>query len=181
VAAAAAATAWAKSRESHPEQLAALREEQGQGIYDLDAVPAAAGVGLLLPPWVATTEDGQTIDSTTLAGEPYLVSLWASWCLPCLKELPELSEEVLAAEGDMRVLAISVDDREGAWRRRLRQSDWDGLKHGWNPTLLGVFGIDGLPTSFIVDSQGRVVHIERGYADGGAADLVQRLQKEQGE
>jgi thiol-disulfide isomerase/thioredoxin len=64
--------------------------------------------------------DGGDFDLSKFKGTPVLVNLWASWCAPCIKELPTLQqlEQAAGQEGKLGIIAVSQDTR----RRRARSS-----------------------------------------------------------
>lgn len=103
---------------------------------------------------------------TTLAslrGKPALINFWASWCEPCRKEAPELErfERTLGDRG--RLVGVDYTDRADAAREFVR-------KYGWTFPILsdpdGVYGaryrFSGLPTTVVLDPQGRIVETLRG-------------------
>jgi thiol-disulfide isomerase/thioredoxin len=105
-------------------------------------------------------------------GKVVLVDVWATWCPPCRAALPEVAE-LQKAEGDSYVvLPISVD--QGGWgdvKPFLAQNPQLGLQ-AYLPDggrALAPFGeIRGIPTTLIVDRQGRLVRRWSGYGQGMA-------------
>ena len=105
-------------------------------------------------------------------GKVVLVDVWATWCPPCRKSLPEVAELQGAGGGSYVVLPISVD--RGGWadvrpflagNPQLRLTAYlpDGAK------ALDAFGeISGIPTTLIIDRQGRLVQRWSGYGEGMA-------------
>ncbi len=56
-----------------------------------------------------TDPEGRELNTGALQGEPVLVNLWATWCAPCVKEMPLLDELAAQYDGRMRVLTVSQD------------------------------------------------------------------------
>lgn len=112
--------------------------------------------------------EGGSFGLGDFAGKMVLVNLWATWCAPCVKEMPAL-ERLQARLGDrLTVIAIS-QDRGGA-----KAVDPFVAKLGLKAVKVyldpksGVgraFKVEGLPTSFLIDREGRMV----GRVDGEAA------------
>ena len=84
-----------------------------------EAVAAPAGslagkidrsqVGDLLPAVALTDPDGKTLNTGALSGKPVLLNLWATWCAPCVEEMPTLDALAGAYEGKVRVITASQD------------------------------------------------------------------------
>ncbi len=105
-------------------------------------------------------------------GKVVLVDVWATWCPPCRKALPEVAELQKAGGDRYVVLPISVD--RGGWgdvRPFLVQNPQLGLT-AFLPDgakALEAFGeIRGIPTTLIIDRQGRLVQRWSGYGEGMA-------------
>lgn len=114
-----------------------------------------------------------------LAGQWTIVNLWATWCAPCVLELPSLQKlsENYAGRG-LRVIAISLDDapNAGELEAGIAQA---GLKdvaiaRNWDDKGEVSDGLwpKGLPSTYIVDPQGRVVASFLGDADWVSADAL---------
>src|ERR1041384_4560549 len=69
--------------------------------------PASVVVGSQAPTFALTSLDGATIDSSSLKGTPVVLNFWATWCQPCMTEIPELKQ--LAANSKVKVVGIALD------------------------------------------------------------------------
>ena len=121
------------------------------------------------PPIVAQGPNGETVRLADLKGQVVVVNLWASWCAPCIKEMPSLAKLQNAYAGkSVKVLAISLDKG---------QPDIDKAKafiadkqpllfyHGEYSLAFAVDPpTEGLPTTILYDRTGR----ERARLSGGA-------------
>lgn len=113
-------------------------------------------------------------------GRVVLVNLWATWCLPCRKEMPELAElqERLGSE-DFEVVAISLD-RQGAEVARpfLEEVGAEALKLYLDPTtgVLAGFRAVGLPATMLIDRQGREIGRMFGPADWASPEALRLIE-----
>jgi thiol-disulfide isomerase/thioredoxin len=114
-----------------------------------------------------TDADGKPMTLADFEGKPVLVNFWATWCQPCLKEMPSLDRLQAALDGRLAVAAVS-EDRGGAKRvgQFVDAMALTKLKIYLDPKgdLGHAFNVRGLPTSIVIDAKGRVV----GQVEGGA-------------
>lgn len=125
---------------------------------------------------------GQTVTLADFRGKVLLLNLWATWCVPCVREMPALDRlQAKFGKEDFVVLPISLD-REGrpvveAFYQRF------GIRHlgmYLDPDLSieVAFPIDVLPANFLFDREGRVTGYVRSYIDWEAPEaeaLILRL------
>ena len=116
--------------------------------------------GELMPAVTVADPDGETLNTGALQGQPVLVNLWATWCAPCVEEMPLLDELAGDYEGRLRVLTVS-QDFQGAARVEpfFAQRDFANLEPWLDPeTALGfALGDAALPTTVLYDSTGQEV------------------------
>ena len=111
--------------------------------------------------------EGATLTLADYAGRGLVVNLWATWCAPCVAEMPELQSlaRLLAGEGIL-VLPLSSDRGGAAVVRRFYESHRiEALPILLDPkgAAARAWGVRGLPTTLIIDRQGR----EQGRVEGG--------------
>jgi len=129
-------------------------------------VPVAAsaspprGTGAIAPeafqllPSLVVVRDGKPLELAGPRTKPTLLHLWATWCGPCRDELPAIL--AFGNGGDVEVVALSVDDEWPAVER------YFGGKIpavvAWDPKIVvePALGVRSLPTTFLVDTAGRV-------------------------
>lgn len=103
---------------------------------------------------------GKAVSLKQFAGKPTLVNLWASWCAPCVKELPTLDNVARANAGRLNVVAISQDDAPHASVVAfLEKHGIRSLESYQDPkmALSGALGAEVLPTSVLYDANGKEV------------------------
>jgi cytochrome c biogenesis protein CcmG/thiol:disulfide interchange protein DsbE len=98
-------------------------------------------------------------DLAALRGKPALVDFFASWCGPCAEEAPTLRKLSVALGDKATVVAIDWDDAEGPARAFVRKNGWTFPVLSDASGAVGEsYGVDtGLPTSFVLDPEGRIV------------------------
>ncbi len=129
---------------------------------------------LLDPPVPAPLEtfaalDGAAVRLADFKGRVVVLNFWATWCAPCIREMPSLDRlQAALKDRDLSVLAVSID-RGGAkvivpFAERLRLEHL-GLYHDDKGALFQAFGVTGLPTTFLIDRQGGTVGAYPGAAE----------------
>jgi thiol-disulfide isomerase/thioredoxin len=127
------------------------------------------------PPVAFTDADGKTLSLRDFAGKLVLVNLWATWCAPCRREMPSL-ERLQTRLGDkLTILAIS-EDRGGskAVAPFIANLGLKVVKTYLDPeSAVGhAFKVDGLPTSVLIDRQGRVLGRVEGEAEWDSPKML---------
>lgn len=128
------------------------------------------------PSWTLTTLDGQTLSSDELAGRPYVVNFWASWCIPaCVDEHPVLAAAHQRYGEDLAIVGVLYQDKPDDARAFLARYGDAGYPHLVDPEgrLAIDFGVTGPPETFFVDADGLVRHRQFGpLTDDRMADLL---------
>jgi thiol-disulfide isomerase/thioredoxin len=150
--------------------------------------PAASGIGEFTPlaaplpaPEVAfTTRDGEPVSLAEFKGRTVLVNLWATWCVPCIREMPSLDRLQAKLGSELAILAIS-QDRGGAKLVEpfLQKLDLKALTTYLDPKggVGQAFGARGLPTSVLIDREGRMVGRLEGAAEWDSPAMTALLRK----
>lgn len=116
-------------------------------------------VGEAAPPIDGTTIHGDAFTLTDLDGQWVLVNYFATWCVPCQREHPDLVEfdRRHEAAGDARVVSVVFDDDPGAVRRFFAREggDWPVVTDDGRIAL--DYGVAGIPESYLIDPDGVVV------------------------
>lgn len=126
-----------------------------------------------------TTLAGKPVSLSDFKGEPLVVNLWATWCQPCLAEMPSLDQFQQRNGGRIQVLAVS-EDQTGASKVQpfIARMNLKALAIYLDPdgALLQAVGARGLPTTIVIDAQGRMVGKIEGASDWNSPQIAQMLQ-----
>jgi len=114
-----------------------------------------------------TKIDGTEFKIAELKGQVVLIDFWATWCGPCLAELPNVMEQYeLYHDKGFEVVGISLDEDRAALDEFLAEKNlpWIQLHQndgsGWGNENAARYAIQGIPACFLVDQEGNVVSLE---------------------
>jgi thiol-disulfide isomerase/thioredoxin len=106
-----------------------------------------------------TATDGKEVDLANLRGKVVLVDFWASWCGPCMGEMPNVvSTYKKLHEKGFEIVGISLDQDKGAMEAALQKQGmtwsqyFDGA--GWENKISKSFGINSIPAAWLIDKKG---------------------------
>ena len=116
-------------------------------------------VGDAAPDFSITADSGRTITNTNFGGKLLVLNFWATWCPPCIEELPSLNEfQQRYANAGVVVLGISVDTDEKAYRSFLARARVSFLTaRDPDKKINAEYGTLKFPETYIIDSSGKVV------------------------
>lgn len=127
-----------------------------------------------LPELVVHGLDGTTTPLSAFRGRVVLLNIWATWCPPCVRELPALNRlQKRLGSDDFTVLAISIDEGGAPVAAPFfEELGIDALTLYADPgkTLGTALPIDVLPASYMIDRDGRVLSFLRSYVDWDSAE-----------
>jgi thiol-disulfide isomerase/thioredoxin len=123
-------------------------------------------------------EGGGRIDLGALKGKVVLVDIWASWCAPCMEEMPLLDEMAgrLKQKG-VQIIAVSVDeDKESAQTFLGSRPSWSlTVAHDPKGKLPEALQPGKMPSSYVVDAEGIIRYVNEGFERGDLKVLEKRL------
>ena len=131
------------------------------------------------PPYVGVTLDGSPILLSEHPGKAVVVSFWATWCAPCLNELPILNNiQTVAGKEKVQVIAVNTESRD-VFRRVSRALKRLDLQLAYDPDKKGqnAYGVHGIPHMIIIGRDGKVVSIHSGYSEESLDSIVASINR----
>jgi thiol-disulfide isomerase/thioredoxin len=137
-----------------------------------------------VPPIEVKTMDGNAFNMSSLSndGNPIIITFWATWCKPCLKEHDAINDvyEDWVDETGVKLYAVSIDNARSS-RQVLplvngRSWEFDVLLDE-NGDLKRALGVNIPPHTFIVDGTGNIVWQHIGYLEGDEMEYIEVVEK----
>ena len=128
--------------------------------------------------------DGEAVNITELHndGKPFVMTFWATWCAPCVKEHNALSEvyQDWQEETGVKIFAVTIDDSRSTPRIKpfVEGKGWEfDVLLDVNKDLARAMNVSNPPHTFLFDGNGKVVYQHTGYVDGAEEELYEEILK----
>jgi peroxiredoxin len=139
------------------------------------AEAAPLKIGDPTPAFNLQTLDGKTVSIASLKGKVVLLDFWATWCGPCRSALPELKELRQKNTGKpLVVISVSADENRKALEDFVSANGMTWMQ-AWDAkgqVIGGVFGVHNLPSYVVIDADGRIAYMMRGWAPMSTSALL---------
>ena len=127
---------------------------------------------------------GNQIDASTLSndGKPMVISFWATWCKPCVRELNTINDEYIdwQEETGVKIVAVSIDDTRLSSKVRpfITGQGWEyDVYLDENSELRRALNVNNIPHTFLLNGQGEIVWQHNGYIPGDEDHLYELITK----
>jgi peroxiredoxin len=149
------------------------------GVWVMLAMPVSAALpapGSEPPDFTLASSTGRNVRLKELRGQVVLINFWATWCGPCRQEMPLLNRlhERYHKTG-FALLGVNIDDKSASAEIMARKLDVRfPLLFDTNKRVSRLYDVDAMPSTLIVDRDGKVRYVHRGFVPG-----VERKYEEQ--
>jgi len=119
--------------------------------------------GQVLDDFEFSTIDGDRFKTKDLIGKPTYIDVWATWCGPCIGEIPALKELEKEYGDQIQFLSISVDTKKQKpiWKKMVEEKELEGIQviadNAWKSDFVKAYKIMGIPRFMLIDSNGIIV------------------------
>lgn len=120
--------------------------------------------------------NGIDVQWPEVAPKPVIVNVWATWCAPCIRELPSLLD--MAEQGNFSLLTISVNANGGVVREFLQEQNLGDLPVVLDPNGVSInekIGLRGVPVTYIVDKNYVIKGVEMGEREWDHDKMTQKI------
>jgi thiol-disulfide isomerase/thioredoxin len=170
------AAAWLAKAEKHLKDFPA--EKMNKVVEGkMASIKAAADLKTKPLEMKFTAVDGREVDVSKLQGKVVLIDFWATWCGPCVAELPNVLKayKELHPKG-FEIVGISLDGDKAELEAFVKEKGMEWPQYfdgkGWKNEIAGKYGIQSIPTMWLLNKKGMVVSTD---ARGGLEEQVAKL------
>jgi peroxiredoxin len=120
-------------------------------------------VGKIAPDFTFTAPDGKTMKLSDYRGKPVALHFWATWCGPCIKELPLISELTVSRSRDLTVLAVNCAETDQDVSRFLSRGKYNlNVVMDKDGGISRLYDITAIPQTIMIDAKGFIRSIQIG-------------------
>lgn len=119
--------------------------------------------GEVAPDFTLNTPEGTPLSLSSLRGKYVILDFWGSWCIWCIKGMPQMRDFYKAHSDKVEILGVACNDRDAAWRAALKKYEMT-WKQVFNPrdtpaakNVVNLYNIEGFPTKYLINPEGKIV------------------------
>ncbi len=165
---------YAKNLAYSEQQIRAIIEETVQGGRSaLKEKLLSEKLDDSMPSFTIESINGNFISSEKFAGKILIIDFWATWCPPCRKEFPHLNELQIEYQNDneVQIIALSTDKDKEKVAPFIEKNNYE-IPIFYDNNVSDEFGVNGIPTLFIIDKDGIIRYKKVGFTEGEEFDKI---------
>jgi thiol-disulfide isomerase/thioredoxin len=126
-------------------------------------------IGKVAPDLALPSPDGKVITLSSLRGKVVLVDFWASWCLPCRMENPNVvkvyrqyKDSNFSGGNGFTIYSVSLDNKQSRWADAIKYDGLEWENHvsdlkGWDSQAAALYQISSIPSNFLLNGEGVII------------------------
>jgi peroxiredoxin len=151
-----------------------------QAIQDRADKLSSSGIGSAAPDFTLKTPEGEEFSLSDYQGNYVLIDFWASWCQPCMVEIPNvITQYKKYNDQGFEIVGVSLDRNREAWVNTIKEKEMNWV-HGWDladqenqGAVADLYGVTGIPHTVLLDKEGKI--IAKNLRGGGLEEKLNEL------
>ncbi len=135
----------------------------------------------VVPSFKFEISKGKTVSFSEYRGKVVLINFFATWCGPCLRELPLVQEQIWNKHKDDPKFAMLTFGREHSWEEVLKFGKDKSFTFPLLPdpkrNVYGLFATELIPRSFLIDTDGKIIYLSEGFEEPHFIELKELIDK----
>lgn len=121
------------------------------------------GIGSPAPDFTLNNPAGEAVSLSSFQGKYVLIDFWASWCQPCMIEMPNVIEQYQTYnDKGFEIIGVSLDQTKDAWVKTIeaQKMDWThvwDMEQGAQGEVANSYGVTGIPHTVLLDKEGKII------------------------
>lgn len=111
-----------------------------------------------------TSASGEPVDFSAFQGKTVFLNFWATWCPPCIAEMPDIQDLYTKTRDDVAFVMISLDDDPDKARRFVERKGFDLPVYFLSSALPEVYDPKSIPTTYVIAPDGKIAMTRHGMA-----------------
>lgn len=155
------------------------KSDEGKKFADYIQGLKNSKIGSVVAGFSLPDPENKEIDFNNFKGKYVLIDFWASWCAPCRQSFPHMREVYQKYKGDhFEIYNISIDENKEDWLKAVKEENnpWPQSLDTKNISQSG-FAVTAVPTTFLIDPNGKIIMKEIGFDSGGNSELEKKIKE----
>ena len=117
--------------------------------------------GAISPNFELDDINGYMVSLNSLKGKVVYIDIWATWCIPCINEVPSLQKMEEHFKGkDIAFVSICIKDREKLWKKMVKEKGFTGIQvfdEKGDSSFIEQYGVASIPRFILIDKEGKII------------------------
>lgn len=149
---------------------------KGLALFGPSIIESSEQQSITLEDWVLIANNGETLNFKDTKGKVVFVNFWATWCPPCIAELPSMQKLYDDYKNKIEFVFIS-DEKQDLVKRFLTKNGYTIKVYTPTTQYPEIFDISGIPRTFLIDAKGNVVIDKTGAANWNSDAVRETIDK----
>jgi peroxiredoxin len=133
-----------------------------------------------VPAFTVKTIDGKTIDISALKGKVVLINFFATWCPPCMQEMPLVEKEIWQKLKSENFIVLAIG-REHSAKELIKFNKEKGFTFSIAPDpkrgVFSLFAKESIPRNYVIDKKGKIAFQGIGYEEKEFKNMIEEIKK----